>query len=114
MYSLDNYRKRVGIMSTCRKSYKQLESDLSNLAHEIAEKKKQLKEAKKQEIDKLEKRIGKIFVDKYSAEELLRKSDEELEAFIDFIMSELDTCNLYDDSLDGFDFSEIAYLYDNN
>lgn len=72
-----------------KKSYKQLQDDLARLAREMEAVKAQQKELRKKDVDKLEKRFGKICVSAFGADFLLNKSDAELNRFCEDFKNDL-------------------------
>lgn len=72
-----------------KKSYKQLQDDLARLAKEMEAVKAQQKELRKKDVEKLEKRFGKICVSAFGTDFLLSKSDEELNKFCEDFKNDL-------------------------
>ena len=87
LYILILQVKEISIMA--KKSYKQLQDDLARLACEMEAVKAQQKELRKKDVEKLEKRFGKICVSAFGANFLLNKSDEELNKFCDNFKADL-------------------------
>ena len=79
--------EEISIMA--KKSYKQLQDDLARLAREMEAVKAQQKELRKKDVEKLEKRFGKICVSAFGADFLLNKTDEELNTFCDNFKADL-------------------------
>ena len=80
-----------------KKSYKQLQDDLARLAREMEAVKAQQKELRKKDVEKLEKRFGKICVSAFGADFLLNKTDEELNTFCDNFKADLADYEFHED-----------------
>ena len=80
-----------------KKSYKQLQDDLARLAREMEAVKAQQKELRKKDVEKLEKRFGKICVSTFGADFLLNKTDEELNTFCENFKADLADYEFHED-----------------
>lgn len=80
-----------------KKSYKQLQDDLARLAREMEAVKAQQKELRKKDVEKLEKRFGKICVSAFGTDFLLSKSDEELNKFCENFKADLADYEFHED-----------------
>lgn len=80
-----------------KKSYKQLQDDLARLAREMEAVKAQQKELRKKDVEKLEKRFGKICVSAFGADFLLSKSVEELSKFCENFEADLSDYEFHED-----------------
>ena len=80
-----------------KKSYKQLQDDLARLAREMEAVKAQQKELRKKDVEKLEKRFGKICVSAFGADFLLNKSDEELNTLCEHFKADLADYEFHED-----------------
>lgn len=87
--------KEISIMA--KKSYKQLQDDLARLAREMEAVKAQQKELRKKDVEKLEKRFGKICVSAFGADFLLNKTDEELNTFCENFKADLADYEFHED-----------------
>lgn len=91
-----------------KKSYKQLQDDLARLAREMEAVKAQQKELRKKDVEKLEKRFGKICVSAFGADFLLNKTDEELNTFCENFKADLAEYEFHDDEAQDDDADESS------